>query len=191
MKPSSGSWGFITFLAAISSSPAVAIPMDFDCDVPPNHFSSLQTDLAGPFEISGKITATELRSGKSLPVAGARIFNDRDDTSVGFQLFAPSSRAKQFELLINGTKSGDLKKYAVGRISVDASISFRLILAESGAARLEIGGDSFDIPADPIHSGKAMIFCSTGQFKIAALRFVGGELAAGAAPRDQNSRVKE
>ena len=52
------------------NAPAHATPLVFDCDVPPNLFSSVSQVLEAAPAVSGEIELKEMRAGTYLPVAG-------------------------------------------------------------------------------------------------------------------------
>ena len=155
--------------AMTCSAPALAAPLAFDCDVPPNHYSSVSQDVAGPIVIGGTVQVVEMRSGNNLPVAGARLVSADGNDSVGFQIIAASARAKQFEVVLSTKLGSDVKQSTVAQIPADASIRFSLSLNKAGHAVLAINESKFGTSFMPLPTGKAMTFCSTGQFKFSEL----------------------
>ncbi len=89
-------------IAFLLTCPAFAhgTPLSFDCDVPPDRYSSVTQDVNGPMMISGTVEPVEMRSGDNLPVAGARLDSVDGQSRTGFQLVAPSARAKQFHIVL-------------------------------------------------------------------------------------------
>jgi len=146
-------------------------PIDFDCDVPADHFSSVSQDLSGLLTISGSVRVIVMRSGYNLPVAGARIVSPDGKSSVGFQLVAASSHAKQFDVVLNTERGGDFKRRTVAQGPAQTAIPFRLSLADSGKATLVIGSMAFDADFHPLTSANGMAFCSTAEFKFTGLAF--------------------
>ena len=157
--------------ALTASAPAYAAATAFDCDVPPDHFSSVSQDVASPLAIKGSIQVVQMRSGKNLPLAGATLASSDGNNSVGFQLVAASTSAKQFDIVLNIKRGGNLKRSTVAQIATDGSVPFKLSLNDTGKATLAIGGGNFSANFIPLSSGKQMVFCSTGQFKFAGLFF--------------------
>lgn len=121
--------------------------------------------------IEGYVQLVQTRSGANLPVAGARLVSSDGNSSVGFQLVLSSPRAKQFDVILNIQRGGDLKRVALAKIATDASVPFSLSLADTGKVTLTIGDSGFDADFIPLTGGKAMAFCSTAQFKFAGLLF--------------------
>ncbi len=164
--------GFILLASAMScSAPALAAPIAFDCDVPPNHYSSVSQDVAGSIMIGGTVQAVEMRSGNNLPVAGARLLSADGNDSVGFQLVAASARAKQFDVILSTKLGNDVRQSTVAQIPADPSIRFSLSLNKAGSAVLAINRTEFSASFMALPTGKAMAFCSTGQFKFSDLSF--------------------
>ncbi len=164
--------GIVLFLGALTcSAPAYATATAFDCDVPPDHFSSVSQDVAGPLAIKGSVQVVQMRSGNNLPVAGARLVSSDGNNSVGFQLVAASASAKQFDVVLNVKRGSNLKRSTVAQMATDASVPFKLSLDDTGKATLAIGGNNFSANFMPLSSGKQMVFCSTGQFQFTGLFF--------------------
>lgn len=156
------------------SCPASAATLDFDCDVPANRFSSISAHIDGAPTIVGTVLAAELRSGDNLPVAGSRIVSADGAASLGFQLVAPSQRSSKFDIILNLNHNNDPQRKVVGQIDVTTAIPFRLSLATTGKVSLTIGDKRFDADFTPMSDSRAMIFCSTGQFKFTNLSFASG-----------------
>lgn len=164
--------GFVILAGAMTcSAPAYAAATAFDCDVPPDHFSSVSQDVAGLMAIRGTVQVVQMRSGNNLPVAGARLVSADGNNSIGFQLIAASARAKKFDIVLNIKRSDDFKRSTVGQISADASIPFSLSVDKTGRAMLSISGNEFSVNFIPMSDGKEMAFCSTAQFKFSGLLF--------------------
>ncbi len=157
---------------------ANAAPLSFDCDVPPDHYSSVSQEASGQMTISGTIESVQMRSGNNLPVAGARLVSADGKSSTGFQLVADSAHAKQFNVVLNTQRGEDLQSHTVAQVGIAGTIPFNLAVSESGTVTLLISGTAFNVKFMPISSGNEMAFCSTGQFKFAHLMFS----TAGGAP---------
>jgi hypothetical protein len=113
----------------------------------------------------------ELRSGKNLPVAGARIVSSDGSQSVGFQLVAASPRAKRLDVVINAKSSRNSSRRTVAQVAAHSDIQFDLSLADSGKVVLVVNDKSFDIEFEPLSDASGMVFCSTAQFKFFNLEF--------------------
>lgn len=151
--------------------PASASTIDFDCDVPKNHYSSITQDINGPISVSGIIELVEMRSGDNLPLAGVRFVSANGLISTGFRLMASSERAKQLDVKIN-TKSGEaFKEVVLGQVDVKDVVPFTFSLSQAGRIALNIGGRTFGADFIPIVDGKEMAYCSTAQFKFTKLLF--------------------
>ena len=161
---------------------ATAAPLKFDCDVPPNHFSSVSEDVNGPMTVSGTIQPVQMRSGDNLPVAGVRFISADEKNGAGFQLVASSARAKQLSIVLNTRINGELKQASVGQIGAGETIPFRFTLSEPGKAVLVVGGATFSADFLPMSTGKGVAFCSTGQFKFSDLEFAGNGAPAITSP---------
>ena len=159
--------------ALIVSAPVYAAATSFDCDVPPDHFSSVSQDVIGPLMISGSVQLAQMRSGNNLPVAGARLVSSDGNDAVGFQLVAASPHAKQFDVVFNTKRGDDLQRNTVGQVAAEANapVSFSLTLDKAGRAVLAVGGVNFSASFMPLTSGREMAFCSTAQFKFTGLLF--------------------
>lgn len=158
-----------------SAGALAAVPLAFDCDVPADHFSSVTQDLEQPSaSIQGVVQVREMRSGNNLPVAGARIADRTTKNMLGFQLVAASPKADSFDVVLNKQLEGKLQKFGVGQVLAKATISFQLTVDGSGKGSLIIDGKEADFEFPPLSGSKAMVFCSTGQFKFSELRFQDG-----------------
>lgn len=171
--------------ALIVSAPVYAAATSFDCDVPPDHFSFVSQDVTGPLMIRGSIEPVQMRSGKNLPVAGARLISSDGNDEVAFQLLAASSHAKQFDVVLIIRHGDDLQQNTVGQVAAgtDAPISFSLMLDSSGRATLAVGGANFSASFVPLTSGKEMAFCSTAEFKFTGLLFSSDDMSSAPAPQ--------
>lgn len=162
---------FIAFtLLVIESSLVLAEPMNFDCDVPPDRYSSVSHEANAGSSISGNVQMVEMRSGTYLPVAGARWINAEGTSSVGFQLVAASNRASEFEIVLNVQEQGDTKRYLLAHVAVREVVPFKLY-SENGKIVVSVGSNSVATEIAAFPAGKAMAFCSTAQFKFSDLRF--------------------
>jgi len=157
---------------------AQASTLDFDCDVPPNHFSSVSSEIIGSPTISGSVQAAELRSGKNLPVAGVRLTSADGTSRLGFQLVAASRRAKKFDIALNLIRNGKLQRQIVGQVESRSVISFSFSLSPTGIVVLSIGENRYGADFQPILESRAMAFCSTGQFEFTNLAFSGNAVQA-------------
>jgi hypothetical protein len=157
--------------SSICSTTANAAGTAFDCDVPPDHFSSVSQDIVGPMMITGSVQLVSMRSGRNLPVAGARIVSADGKDSVGFQLVAASAQAKQFDVVLNTKRSSDLKRQVVAQVATEANVPFSLSLDDKGRVKLNVGGNDHTADFIAFSRGKGMAFCSTAQFKFAGLLF--------------------
>ncbi len=100
----------MTAISAVAAVPAYAAQLEFDCDVPADHFSSVSQDVANGGSVSGTIRADQMRKGNNLPVVGAGIFGPEKRAIAGFQLVASDTRAKSFDILFNVDHDGDKKR---------------------------------------------------------------------------------
>lgn len=148
-----------------------ARPIDFDCDVPSDKFSSVMMTVPGPtYVASGTITAIEKRSGHYLPLVGLLIRrSDRPSTYSGFQLSAPSAVGENYRLTFRrqGTENDAIE--AVGDIPLKGPVPFRFSLSSGGMLTLTLAGKSYTWSAGPnfaeLDQAKMQAMCSTGQFK--------------------------
>lgn len=162
-----------TFAALLLAYPtfANAAPLSFDCDVPPNHYSSVSQDVSGQMTIGGTVDPVQMRSGNNLPVAGARLVSADGKISTGFQLVADSTHSKQFNIVLNTKRGDDLRSNTVGQVGIGGEIPFSLTVSDLGKVTLFISGTTFNDDFIPLSSGNEMVFCSTGQFKFSNLMF--------------------
>jgi hypothetical protein len=162
-----------TFMGVLLAYPTVAsaAPLGFDCDVPPDHYSSVSQDASGQMTISGTVEPVQMRSGSNLPVAGVRFTSPDGKSSTGFQLVADSPRARQFSIVLNTRRGDDLRSNTVGQVGIGGAIPFSFTLSDSGKATLLVSGTIFNTDFVPMPSGTEMAFCSTGQFKFSNLIF--------------------
>lgn len=150
----------------LTPPPALAAtPIDFDCDVPADHFSSVSQDASGPVVIKGTVLAVQMRSGNYRPLAGVRVTSADDMNIVGFRLIDSSSRAKHLDVKLNMMQGRDLKEVTEGQVSAEVALPFTFSFSESGQVTLSIGGSIFQASFMPFANAKVMVFCSTGQFK--------------------------
>lgn len=165
--------GIVLALVACAS-PTLASPLKFDCDVPPDKFSSISQEIEGVSSITGTIQVIELRSGKNLPVAGARLVSADGTSSVGLQLVADSVRAKTLDVVFNRKRGESIEREVVGQIDLGSPIRFGLAVSPVGQATLTVNGSAYDAGFVALPVGTAMAFCSTGQFKFSDLRISEG-----------------
>ena len=161
----------VTAISALAAVPAYAAQLEFDCDVPADHFSSVSQDVANGGGVSGTIRVDQMREGNNLPVAGAGIFGPEKRAIAGFQLVASDTRAKSFDIFFNVAHDGDAKKGKAGEVDASSAIAFNISLSVTGKAILTVNGSQFQADASAISGGRAMAFCSTAQFKFTNLIF--------------------
>lgn len=65
-----------------------------------------------------------------------------------------------------------LEQSKVGQIGTKGLISFSLDLSKSGKLTLTLNGNIMNADFVPIENGKAMVFCSTGEFSFSNLKFM-------------------
>ncbi|WP_156839916.1 hypothetical protein [Novosphingobium aquimarinum] len=160
----------LTFSASASSVPSSS-GMEFDCDVPADHYSSISQDLIGVPTIRGLVRAIELRPGNYLPLAGARIVSPDGKRSVTFQIIADSPRARQFDVILSTQNNETSNRKTVAQVAAESDIQFSLSLADAGKATLVLDDMSFDTDFEPLPSARGKAFCSTAQFKFFDLAF--------------------
>ena len=98
---------------------------------------------------------------------------------LGFQLVAASPKADFFDVVLNKQVEGKLQKFGVGQVPAKAAISFQLTVDGSGKGSFVVDGKKADFDFPPLSGSKAMVFCSTGQFKFGELLFKDGTSDAG------------
>ena len=157
--------------STLTAVPACAAQLEFDCDVPANHFSSVSQDVTDGGGVSGTIRVDEMRKGDNLPVVGAGIFGPEQNAIAGFQLVAANDRAKVLDIIFNVSQDGTIKKGSVGKVDASSAIAFNISLSATGKAVLTVNGNQFQADASAISGGRAMAFCSTAQFKFTNLIF--------------------
>jgi hypothetical protein len=59
----------------------------------------------------------------------------------------------------------------LGEIDSKSAISFSISLSNTGETVLTLNGAQFKAEASPLPGGRAMVFCSTAQFKFTNLIF--------------------
>jgi hypothetical protein len=153
------------------AAPSHAAGIAFDCDVPADRFSSVSQPVSGPMKIEGSVAVVQPRAGANLPVAGATLASADGKDSVGFQLVMASPRAKDFDVVLNLKRNGRLERGSVTRADTGAPLPFSLVLGHEGNVTLTIAGKSFSTEFMTLPEGKAMAFCSTGQFRFSDLIF--------------------
>lgn len=160
-----------TAIFTMAAIPTYAAQLEFDCDVPADHFSSVSQDVANGGGVSGTIRVDQMRKGNNLPVVGAGIFGPEKHAIAGFQLVASDTHANRFDIIFNVAHDGDSKKGKVGEVDTSSAIAFNISLSASGKAVLTVNGSQFQADASAISGGRAMAFCSTAQFKFTNLIF--------------------
>jgi len=160
------------------SAPAFATSLSFDCDVPPDHFSSISDQVTEGAAIRATVQMVEMRPGKNLPVAGARLIGNDGAVAAGIQLVAASARAKQFDIVFNARQGEAVQRTSLGQVDVAGPIPFELTVSDAGTVTVLVGDSRFDVAAPPVAYEKGMVFCSTGQFKFSDIRFADPVAAA-------------
>jgi hypothetical protein len=161
----------VTVVSALAAVPAYADQLDFDCDVPADHFSSVSQSVTDGGRVSGLIRLDQMRKGRALPVAGVGFFDPEKQAIAGFQLVASDAYGKSLDIMFNVAHDGGLQKEKVGEIDASSAIAFDISLSSSGKVALTVNGREFQAGASAISSGRAMAFCSTAQFKFTNLLF--------------------
>lgn len=156
--------------SVLQSSLLFAEPLNFDCDVPSDRYSSVSQETNASTIIAGSVQMVEMRSGTYLPLAGARWINTEGTTSVGFQIVAASHRSSQFEVVLNVQDKNETKRYLLTHVAVKEAIPFKLY-SDNGKIVVAVGSSRVATEIAPFPAGKAMAFCSTAQFKFTDLRF--------------------
>jgi len=158
-------------ISTTAPAPAYGAQLEFDCDVPADHFSSVSQGIANGGSVSGTIRVDEMRKGSNLPVAGAGIFGPDNKYAAGFQIVASGTHSRILDIMFNVANDGDIKKEKVGEVDASSSIAFSISLSAVGTAVLTVNGRQFQADASAISAGRAMAFCSTAQFKFTNLTF--------------------
>jgi hypothetical protein len=164
-------WALGAAISILAAVPACAAELEFDCDVPADHYSSVSQDVVKGGGVRGTIRVDQMRKGNNLPVVGAGIFGPEKRAIAGFQLVAADAHAKSFDILFNVSHDGDVKTGKVGEVDVSSAIAFDISLSVTGKAILTVNGNQFQGDASAISGGRAMAFCSTAQFKFTNLIF--------------------
>ena len=103
-------FALLTAIFTLAAVPAYSAPLEFDCDVPADRFSSVSQDVANGGSVSGTIRVDQLRKGKNLPVVGAGIFSPEKRAISGFQLVASDTRARSFDIMFNVAQESGVKR---------------------------------------------------------------------------------
>lgn len=157
------------------AAPVSAVPLDYDCDVPADSYSSVSALGDTGFSIGGTVVAVQKRSGKNLPVAGARITSVDGKASAGLQLVSTSEKNNKFDVVVTLNVGGGVRRGVAGQIDLDQPSSFFVQVSKDGRFVLRVGNIDTGMNFVPIGSGKMMVFCSTGQFKFTNLVFGAGD----------------
>lgn len=153
--------------------PHPASALSFDCDVPADRHSSVSEEFDGPGQtVGGTVELIEGRRGKFVPVASVRLSSADDQTRAVLRLIAPDANGNSFDIVLTTrSEGGKSAESNLGRVTLDRPTPFRIELSSAGRLMATIGESSFGVDFQPIASGKAMILCSTGQFRFHALNF--------------------
>ena len=164
--------GSLAALAAASAAtPAHAAPLTFDCDARTDATASVQNLAQATPSVSGTITAKQFRRGRLTPAVGASIATRDGSSFATFRLIAASADAKEFGIMFNTNVEGIREDFDLGKIAIDAPISFRLFIDGEGVANLFLNNQSWRAAFTTLTAGEEMTYCSTGQFEFSDLRF--------------------
>ena len=151
------------FLAATLAQPAQA--MTFDCDVPADRTSSVVLDFNGSPLVQGVLRPVEFRREKFNPVAGLRIENADNSTSVLLQAVELAEAPGNLTVLITVASGIEMGRRRVAVLDLAESYEFALRITPEGQMLGSFAGQTFNAPLAPVTAGKLNIFCSSGQFK--------------------------
>ena len=153
-------------LLALGPAPALASPIDFECDVPPNRFSSVDEPFASaPVTIGGKVSLVLARKGNYRALAGARLSSGDEANSIGFQVIGDGKPDGGFAIFMNAKRGGAAKRTQIGTLAGPVpDLAFSISIAPDGKAELRVGDHSASAVLDPFPAGRGRIFCSSGQF---------------------------
>jgi hypothetical protein len=164
----------ILVLGALDSAMGVpnavnTAPINYDCDVPAGHFSSVDTEISLPVEVSGTITPLVLRSGEFLPVGNVSI-QSRDKWGVGLKVLAFNASQKSLVAAYADYTAPD-HLVAMAKVDKSQSISFRLAISELGEGSLRVDQSEHAFKVDLEDPLMLRFSCSTGQFKFKQLHW--------------------
>jgi hypothetical protein len=149
---------------------ASGTPLDYDCDVPAGHFSSIKTQVSLPIEVSGRVTPLVLRPGDYLPVGNVSI-RSGDNQGVGLKVIAFNTSMTSLIVAFVDSKTPD-HLMAMAKVDMSDSVSFRLTVSESGQGTLKVGQSEHAFEVDLAAPTELSISCSTGQFEFNELEWV-------------------
>lgn len=149
--------------------PHATTATEYACDAPADKYDSVYLDISGETKIAGAVRKMEFRPGRFLPVAGARLENADKTATLGFQLSAPSADAQEYKVIINVDRGDGHQSEIIGRVPASENIPFSIALTDGGDASLNIRNYNYTTKFVPLTDGKAMFFCSTGQFQFSDL----------------------
>jgi hypothetical protein len=166
-------WTKILVPAAIfmGASNAQAAPLTFDCDARTNATASVQNLAQTTPSVSGTITAKQFRRGRLSPSVGASIAARDGSSFATVRLTAASADATEFDMTLNTNVEGIREDFDLGKLAIEAPISFRLFIDNEGVANLFINNQSWRAAFTKLAGGEEMTYCSTGQFEFSDLRF--------------------
>jgi hypothetical protein len=155
----------------IAVAPASAAPIDFECDVPPNRFSSVDQPFnAAPVTLAGKVSLVLARKGNYRALAGARLSSADAANSIGFQIIGDGKPDGGFSIVMNSKRAGAAKRSEIGALpNAVPDLAFAISLAPDGKAEVRVGDHVGRAALDPIAAGKGRVFCSSGQFGFAGV----------------------
>jgi len=156
-------------LIAVLMCPDIAAATEFACDAPSDKSNSVSLTISGETRIAGAIRKMELRDGRFMPLAGARLVGTDGIVNLGFELAAPSPDATEFEVVVNFNRGDGHRSEIIGRIPTGETIPFSMILHGNGDASVEIRDYKYAAKFVPLPEGKGVFFCSTGQFQFSDL----------------------
>jgi hypothetical protein len=141
---------------------ASGAPIDYDCDVPAGHFSSIKTEVSLPIEVSGTITPLVLRPGDYLPVGNVAILSG-DQQGVGLKVIAFDTSMTSLIAAFVDSKAPD-HLVAMAKVDMSDSIPFRLTVSESGKGTLKVDQSEYAFDVDLSAPAELSISCSTVRF---------------------------
>ena len=149
------------------AGPALAAPIDFECDVPPNRASSVDQSLPGPaVSMTGTLSIILARAGRFPASAGARLSSADGSTTLTLQLVG-SGEAKDgtFAVTLTAKTPTATTRTPLGTLPAGAAnIPFTLTVDATGAATATLAGWIHKAMLHPLTAPRARLFCSTGQF---------------------------
>lgn len=152
-------------IAAFGAGQAHAAPMTFDCDTPTDHSSSLTIPVAGAVSLAGSVTPLAMRPGKGAALGGFLLNSADGQNSVGFQIVQSKPGAAALDLVLVARNQGKLERKGVRQLPINAPLSFSLVLDPAGQGRFTVGELGINLAFANLGAGKAMAFCSAGQFR--------------------------